>query len=229
MTTNLHNTLLLPAFAAGMYALSSSAPAATTFTFTDGSSLDGAYEDGTMTASDDTTLQDIVLSTEDILGFEDSTSTSTITSSSNSHRTNATTSTDALGINSDGNGGHSGEATNFNPGEAWVFSFDTDLTLTSIEFESMNETGIGATISSSAFSDINLTQASLGAGDVYTFGNLAVSAGTELTITATTTEAFEAGAGWRIESLTVNPVPEPSSTALIGLGGLALLLRRRIG
>ena len=33
--------------------------------------------------------------------------------------------------------------------------------------------------------------------------------------------------GQTIQSFTFNPVPEPSSTALLGLGGLALILRRR--
>lgn len=34
-------------------------------------------------------------------------------------------------------------------------------------------------------------------------------------------------AGWNIISAELNVVPEPSSTALLGLGGLALILRRR--
>ena len=33
--------------------------------------------------------------------------------------------------------------------------------------------------------------------------------------------------GQTVQSITFNPVPEPSSTALHGLGGLALILRRR--
>jgi len=36
-----------------------------------------------------------------------------------------------------------------------------------------------------------------------------------------------AGGDIGIKNVTFNPVPEPSSTALLGLGGLALILRRR--
>ncbi len=33
--------------------------------------------------------------------------------------------------------------------------------------------------------------------------------------------------GIAIDQIAINPIPEPSSTALLGLGGLALILRRR--
>ena len=40
------------------------------------------------------------------------------------------------------------------------------------------------------------------------------------------TDGDEPG-GWKAQQLVVSFVPEPSSTALLGIGGLALILRRR--
>ncbi len=55
----------------------------------------------------------------------------------------------------------------------------------------------------------------------FTVGNMAINdSGSQVQYTATED-------GTSATSLTFNPVPEPSSTALLGLGGLALILRRR--
>ncbi|MCP5538475.1 MAG: PEP-CTERM sorting domain-containing protein [Akkermansiaceae bacterium] len=39
----------------------------------------------------------------------------------------------------------------------------------------------------------------------------------------------DAGSNWLMDNFTVTSVPEPSSAALLGLGGLTLILRRRRG
>jgi len=67
---------------------------------------------------------------------------------------------------------------------------------------------------------------SAGANGITTLDDVNLSVGAE-TGTAWTTEGNADHAEIDSITLTTLPVPEPSSTALLGLGGLALLLRRR--
>lgn len=57
------------------------------------------------------------------------------------------------------------------------------------------------------------------------FANLAASTGQTLRMTVA--DSDEAAPQAALASITYDVVPEPSSTALLGLGGLALMLRRR--
>ena len=137
---------------------------------------------------------------------------------------------DALGINNlsinnnnfdlIGGGTESGD---FNPGEGFIFSFDQDVIFTSIELESIVATDTFSVLIDNA----NVLTAtgddqfldSLGGLD-----GLTIAAGSEITFLA---GGDLATSSFRIETFEVDIVPEPSSSALIGLGGLMMLARRR--
>jgi hypothetical protein len=88
-------------------------------------------------------------------------------------------------------------------------SFTTDVSVTGLEY----------------FVD-GVSVASLnpdgGSGTTYTVNSL-ITDGQLLAWTAN-----GASAAYKVSSMTFSVVPEPSSTALLGLGGLALILRRRL-
>jgi len=137
---------------------------------------------------------------------------------------------DALGINNlsinnnnfdlIGGGTESGD---FNPGEGFIFSFDQDVIFTSIELESIVATDIFSVL----IDNVNVLTAT---GDDEFLDSLGGLEG--LTIAAGSEITFQAGgdlatSSFRIETFEVDIVPEPSSSALIGLGGLMMLARRR--
>lgn len=115
------------------------------------------------------------------------------------------------------------ESSDFNAGEGFIFSFDQDVIFTSIELESIVATDIFSVL----IDDTNVLTAtgddqfldSLGGLD-----GLTIAAGSEITFLA---GGDLATSSFRIETFEVDIVPEPSSSALIGLGGLMMLARRR--
>ena len=92
---------------------------------------------------------------------------------------------------------------NIDPSEGWVFSFDQDVTLTELEFESFG-TGAEVTLSSPAFTTAVVGQATLGSGDSLWALDLDVPAGTPITLLNTGTDPF------RIESLSINSGEPPT-------------------
>jgi len=58
-------------------------------------------------------------------------------------------------------------------------------------------------------------------------GTFTADATTEQSFTIETLETTGASSGSQLNAITLYTVPEPSSAALLGLGGLALILRRR--
>ncbi|MGJ8657754.1 MAG: PEP-CTERM sorting domain-containing protein [Akkermansiaceae bacterium] len=116
-------------------------------------------------------------------------------------------------------GGDSQETGNMNHEESWIITFDHDITLDNVETESI-ESGANLSI----FVDGNL-EASIttNGNNANPFSGLVIAAGTQIEFMANGDILTDL----RIESLTATIVPEPSSVALLGLGGLALIMRRR--
>jgi len=115
------------------------------------------------------------------------------------------------------------EGNDMNPEEAWIIKFDTDVVISEFNFTSID--------SNNEFYDViingNTTSfGNSGAADDYTdpLNGLLIAAGTNITFAA---RGPLDSTHIRISSITVETVPEPSSTALLGLGGLGLIMRRR--
>ncbi len=141
------------------------------FSFDDGGVLDGAGIGGSLTRSN------IVLTTVDIIGQDGS-----LASEGAGHLT-WSDSQNSLGIHDAVNslGITSSEARDFNPGEGWVFSFDTDVTIDEIDFAGWTAPS-EMTLSSSEFDDF-LMEGDV-ADDTY-YPRVDVSAGTEITLQMT--------------------------------------------
>jgi hypothetical protein len=238
----IRKALYASAFALGVFAISNTSQGAAVFIFEeasapglDGGAGGGAGELGSSVAATDGENSIVVtLATVDIIGFVDNSETSALTTASGSgtHTTNIAASQEALAINSDGSGGYGSESNNFNPGEGWVFSFNVDVELVEIDFESFGEVGTGMTIASSAFTTIDVQISDLQTigsdADHYVFASgINVPAGTSITIAMTQSGAFNAADSIRIEGLTVNAVPEPSGSVLVLVGGGLLCLSRK--
>jgi|GEM_PF-6628471 len=144
--------------------------------------------------------------------------------------TNIAGNQDALGIqntsisnNEFGPIGGGTESSDLNVGEGFSVTFNADVIFTAIELESVVDTdefivSVDGETLLTAVGDNGLLD------DLAGLGELTISAGTEVT--------FEGGGDLsngsvRIESFSVNVVPEPASLALLGLGGLAIAGRRR--
>ncbi|MBK1830271.1 PEP-CTERM sorting domain-containing protein [Verrucomicrobiaceae bacterium R5-34] len=213
----LNKTTQTSLIALGIIALSTSAQAALViYDFNNGTGLDNVGVGGTMT------VDGLTLTTEDVVGHDGS-----LDSAGGSHETNIVTNANALGVNSATTPLNAGnDARDFDPGEAWIFSFDQDVELTLLNVSSL-DTVTELTISSSAFSDLVFVDGT--ANDDFDLLNTFVAAGTEITIMNTSVDStVDDSHDFRITELHVNTVPEPSSTALLGLGGLALIMRRRM-
>ncbi|MBT8036430.1 MAG: PEP-CTERM sorting domain-containing protein [Verrucomicrobiae bacterium] len=124
----------------------------------------------------------------------------------------------------------------------WTFSLDQTISFDDMTFKTINETitlrstawvgdadasGTGWSFTTDAtYGTFSILGASgPGTYDITTAGVSDVAAGTDITFGY----LGGAGGGEELSSFTITaaPVPEPSSTALLGLGGLALILRRR--
>ncbi|SHI69316.1 PEP-CTERM protein-sorting domain-containing protein [Rubritalea squalenifaciens DSM 18772] len=168
---------------------------------------------------------------------EVSTNIGGVTMTMNGTSTTATTTTQwginnqGIGIITDGSGGATGRRIDGqNDGESITFSFDTDVNLVSVRFGSFISIGADndvVTITPSGQSAITLTSTDTSAPtDDISLGNVFVAAGTDITITSTS--AIDGGFLFNEITIdTVSSVPEPSSTALIGLAGLGFIIRRR--
>jgi len=200
------------------FLLSVSSQAAVIFDFFDNGvgepsdAIDGGGNGASMTAtgSEGTTT----LSTVDILVAEyDAAGLPTGNILSAAGVTNINGNADALGINASAinnsdwdtitgdPAGNGTEANDINGGEEWIFEFDQDVTLDEFEFESL-EAGDTFTLS-------------IAGGPSFTTTYLEAAIPTDLALT-----------DFRLESLTVSIVPEPSSAILAGLGIFSLALRR---
>ena len=119
------------------------------------------------------------------------------------------------------------DAGNFNPGEGWVFSFSTDVELTSIIFGDADASQDIELQFNDGLGSISL--AGLAEGADVDLGGRFVAEGTEVTLTFVSTTDDDR---FNISSIGFNVVPdvvvpEPASIALLGLGGLAIAGRRR--
>ncbi|MDF7824644.1 sialate O-acetylesterase [Pontiellaceae bacterium B12227] len=175
------------------------------FDFNNGTGLDNVGVGGTMTADDVVTI----VTTSDVRGHD-----GTLDSDGNSHETNITSS-NALGVNSASTPPNAAsDARDFDPGEAWIFSFNTNVVLNSIDLASLDTDAV-MTISSPAFTTIVINDDG-GSEDVYSLGDVLVGAGTLITFenssaTSTTNNSHD----FRISTLTVTPTDTPvtNSTA----------------
>jgi len=125
--------------------------------------------------------------------------------------------------------------------QTWTFNVDQPISFDKIHISSLNENGLrlqssawvgdadtsgtgwtfdGTTgtfaLSSSVGTDFNFDFTTAGVSDV--------AAGTDITWGFPSS----AGGGERMESFTITVIPEPSSLALIGIGGLLIARRRRV-
>jgi len=98
-----------------------------------------------------------------------------------------------------------------------TFSFSQDVSISQLDFTSF-ENGDTFDFAGTSIANTDLTN---GSTDIYDFSSpLEITANTQFTLQAT---AGDIG----IEAMTLTVIPEPSSTALIALGTLALMLKRR--
>ncbi|QDT00918.1 hypothetical protein [Adhaeretor mobilis] len=198
--------------------LSPHAHAAFTFDFVQDDPFDGG-ESGkglvgaSVIGTDLDTGIDVTLETIEIIGQNGSLASSG--DPDTDHKTNVQANVNSLGINDDTNpGGYSNESRDFNPGEAWVISFDVDVNLVEIDLAGQDD-GALLTISSTAFSDVVLGNGE--SGDVHNLGELFVTAGTTITLQMSAdSNVMDPDTGLRVDSLTVGTIPEPSSFLLAG-------------
>jgi hypothetical protein len=202
----------------GALICASSAQADVVFEFVDGSELDGALIGATMTRDDGVNSRTIT--SVDVFGADGSSALI----DGKSHKTNIYGSSgDYLGINDENVSGS--EYQDFNIGEAWVFKFGADVTLSEIWIGSFSG-DCTVTISSSAFANKVFVDGD-GPGDVFDLGDSVVTAGTEIKIQNTGDLLATGDVNWRIGSLTVTAIPEPATLGLMALSMGGLVVARR--
>ena len=157
--------------------------------------LDGGGLGAFVTLNDGATL--VTLTTIDIIGQDGSSALS----DGSEHTTNIAPNQDALAVNTadaldDGFIDGGSDSSHFNPGEAWIFSFDVDVNLTNIEVESFTAGEQTFTVSSGS------TTMAL-AENINPFTEFFIPANTEVRIEFV--ELLEGGTDTqiRVESLTV--------------------------
>ena len=123
----------------------------------------------------------VSITTVDIIGQDGSSATNGV-----GNKTNIQTSGNSLGINSVANiWGVGSESRDFNPGEAWIISFDKDVVMNFIDLSSQGA-DTEMTVSSSVFDDIVLLGTGDGSGG-FTLGDVVVPAGTNVMFQMTST------------------------------------------
>ena len=163
--------------------ISSHALASVEFEFIDMGELDSQGVGVSLTARDGRTGEDVDLTTVEIRGQDGS-----LASAGAMHLTNtlAGNGGDALGVQSATNvGAFVNDARDFNPGEAWTFSFDQDVALIDIDFAGWGDDSSEVTLT---FSDGTPAVVLSGdvPGDTFTV-NTFVAEGTEVTMALTNT------------------------------------------
>ncbi|MDF7822657.1 Ig-like domain-containing protein [Pontiellaceae bacterium B12227] len=168
------------------------------FDFVDGGEFDNKGLGVTMTRANNLG-EEITITTVEIIGGDGTSATN-----GTSNKTNIQ-SVDALGVNSAnlGNADYGSESRDFNPGEAWVISFDVDVSLDQVDLASQS-VSTEMTISSPAFSDIVMQ----GEGDgntsgVWDFTGIVIPAGTNVMFQMTSLDTA-ADTQLRIDSLSVS-------------------------
>lgn len=186
------------------------------FDFNDGEGWDNpAVIGATMTADG------VTATIEDILGWDGS--AFTWNSVGGEHRMNINGSVNALAVNSAvSQGFETEESRDMDAGEAFRFSFDTDIYLTEMNPASLDNAA-EMTISSSVFSDVVITSAD---PDPFDLAYRFVPVGTVITIA--NTAPLATGNEFRITELTIDTVPEPATLGLVAIGGGLLFMRRRL-
>jgi hypothetical protein len=199
--------------------------AAIVFDFNDGTGLDNVGAGAAMTVGG------VTLTTSDVLGWDGS--TFTLDSDGESHETNISGSNNALGVNSATTPVNAGnDSANFDPGEAWIFSFNTNVYLNIIDLSSLGA-GAQMTLSAPGITSIVINDDG-GSADIFSLGDIFVSAGTLITIAnSSATSTGTSGADshdFRISELEVTAIPEPATLGLMALsmGGLFVARRFRV-
>lgn len=135
-----------------------------------------------------------------------------------------------IGVITDGNGGATGRRIDGSIGEVISFSFDQDVTLSSVRLGSFNGNASGAetvTVTPDGGPAIEITQAATSPDPLidWPLGEVFVSAGTPITLST----AASIGGGVLFNEITVNTVPEPASIVLLcaALAGAASVARRK--
>ena len=135
---------------------------------------------------------------------------------------NVNTSGAGLGINSPTPTGGSENASRFDvdAGESLSFTFSSDVNIISVDLTSL--TGDEAFTFGSV---TGINDANTNVSDVFTFagGGLFFAAGTPIFLEAT----GPAGTSVGLDAITLDTIPEPTTSLLIGLSGLFLVVRRK--
>ena len=125
-----------------------------------------------------------------------------------------------MGINATGAGDAASAFDDDNGAESWSFSFDTEIVSLTLDLNALSGTE-SFELSSPAFTTMTLIDGT--PNDIFTI-NESVSSGTPITLTV-----VDPGTEAALVALSVNTIPEPSSTFLAMLGLTALGLSRRRG
>ncbi|VGO11757.1 hypothetical protein PDESU_00303 [Pontiella desulfatans] len=153
---------------------------ATLFDFNEGTEFDDKSYNVSMTRSNNLG-EALTITTVDVIGQDGSSATNGV-----NNKTNIQSSSNSLGINSaDDIWGVGSESRDFNPGEAWIISFDKDVVMNFIDLSSQG-VDTEMTVSSSAFDDIVLLGTGDGSGG-FTLGDVVVPAGTNVMFQMTST------------------------------------------
>ena len=116
------------------------------------------------------------------------------------------------------------ESSDLNPDESFTFTFDQDVIFTEIEIESV----VAADTIDILVDDVSVlttnVEGFINGSALGALAGLTIEAGSEITFAVAGDDSVTSV---RIESFTVDVVPEPSSIALLGLGSLMMLKRRR--
>ena len=235
MILSIKQTLQVSSLAAGMLAFSTSAHAATVRYNLQNNEITGEQSLGFELDSLDTPDDANSASTATLAGVTFIATATTILGDSTAVF-NATGG--GSGVNSGGGGASIGDtAGQIDSGEVLTFTLnfapDVTVSLVEIDFGGIGNNTDTGTVSIAGGSSINFYDGVDTTGQPYTFTGfdilafttpISLSSGDTLVFTnVSVDESFE------IDSLDLDVVvvPEPSSTALLGLGGLALLMRRR--
>lgn len=176
--------------------------------FVDDNGLDGQGIGGSMSATDPATSLKFELSTVEIRGRDGS-----LASTGTANVMHSESGSNALGvdsINTDNVAPNENDARDFDPGEAWTFSFDVDVELVEANFAGWAANASEITLSfSDGTPDKVLFDSTSNA--VFDLGNTLIHRGTKITMELTNTPGDP---GVRLESLVVNAViPTPPSVS----------------